>query len=106
VESCGCSTSISCPRRGVCDPAGPFPTERRYHRSRLGCCSLFHAVSKRHETANSLIQLENYLSVSPFHDFGESITGNLKLWFSHCPHSNYADPSPKTAERRNSNRFH
>jgi hypothetical protein len=67
-------------------------------------CNRFHSVSKRHETANALIEMENYPPVSLFHDFGEGVTGNSKLG-SFCPHSNYADCSPKTVERRNSNRF-
>jgi hypothetical protein len=43
-------------------------------------CNRFHSVSKRHETANTLIEIKNYPPVSPFHDFGESVTGNSRLW--------------------------
>jgi hypothetical protein len=79
-----CTAPCSSPRGRIGGPGwtGPgrslsFTASDRLVRS---CCNQFHSVSKRHETANALIERENYPPVSPFHDFGESVTGNSKLW--------------------------
>jgi hypothetical protein len=50
--------------------------------SPTGCssyCHRAHAVSTQRETANTLIEIDNYPPVSPFHDFGEWAIGNLNL---------------------------
>jgi hypothetical protein len=68
-----CTAPFSSPRGRIGGPGWTAPgrslsltaTDRLVH----GYCNRFHPVSKRHETANTLIEIENYPPVSPFHDF-------------------------------------
>jgi hypothetical protein len=65
----------------------------------VSCCDRFHSVSKRHETVNTLISLENLLPVSLFHHFRDWPTGNLISrfrWF--LPLFKSRRPFPKNHE--------